>query len=328
MKKITQKLLLVALTASAALTSCGDDEDPVINNPSLQVAGTADEATLSQSAVNEVSIGATLTFNATISADGGFNTLFVLNPDESDIVSPINENTPNITITTNDDGSEDASYSLVVPTASFAAGNYQFNFVATDNVGLGQASDTVSFDITLAAASPDVNSYQTVLLGAQGNSNEGFYDALTNTRYGYAGARDASTLTESPVDFAYYWGSENNSTIAAIDDTGLNSVYSSVELPIEGIFGTRNSTRFLSSTLSAAEFDAIENNDELSAAADFEVAGESSSTQLMVDQVIAFQFDEDRGGAFGLIKISSIDDTNGTGTITIDVKVPGSDDEM
>lgn len=311
MKKITRQLL-VALTASAfVLASCGEDEDPLANGPVVSVSATLDGATLTSG--SQVNVDSAITFSVSVTAPAGFNTLYVLNENDNDILDPINSNTTGLTET-------ETSASIDFLLGYSNAGTAYINFVAVDDAN--QISDTVSY--TFEILQP-VESYEAILLGAQGNAAEGFYDAQSNTRYAYAAARDASTVTESPIDFAYYWGQTNESSLAAIDDSGLNAVYAASVGAIEGIFGTRNATRFLSSTLSAGDFDAISNNSELSAAADFEVAGSSSVTQLVVDQVIAFQFDMARGGAFGLIKVSSIDDTNGNGTITIEVKVPGSD---
>jgi transforming growth factor-beta-induced protein len=162
-----------------------------------------------------------------------------------------------------------------------------------------------------------VNTYTTVLLGAQGNAEEGFYGSLNNVRYGYGAARDNS----ASVDLAYYFGNTNEATIAAIDDGGLNAVYTAVGLPIEGIFAARNSTRFRVTDLAPEQFGGILLNSQLEAAASSENNTNTDATNLQEGSVVAFTLDAARGAYVGLIRVVEIDDTNGNGTITIEVKV-------
>ncbi|SMG24018.1 hypothetical protein SAMN05661096_01436 [Marivirga sericea] len=184
-----------------------------------------------------------------------------------------------------------------------------------------------SLDVEVGEADEPIASFSAILLGAQGNTNPGFVNALSGETATYGEARDASGLNNSTIDFAYYYGNSNRNTIASIDDAGLNAVYEATnpDLSIEDNFGTRNSTRFLITDLSPEDFDNIETNSELVANAESEVTTNSSATQLSEGSVIAFKLDEDRGSYLGLIKVVSIDDTNGNGTITIEVKVQESE---
>lgn len=315
MKKMKMKLFpLVCLLAAAVITSCGKDDEPVAAAPSVSVTATVDGEALTNG--GDVTVGSEVSLKITVTAPGGVNGLTVTSGTQ------VNTYNRSELGAVSGDTSGELTLNISAPTEADIDGTASFQFEAVDD--LDQTSSVVTFTYTvIAAPSPDVNSYTAVLLGAQGNSEEGFYDAQSNTRYTYAEARDASGTESSPIDLAYYYGNTNKNSIAAIDDSGLNAVYSSVSLPIQGVFGTRNSTRFLSSELSAEEFEAISTNAELEEAAAFEVSGSSSSTELVLNQVIAFKFDEDRGGGFGLIHIASIDDTNGNGTITIEVKVAG-----
>jgi uncharacterized surface protein with fasciclin (FAS1) repeats len=172
----------------------------------------------------------------------------------------------------------------------------------------------------VAGVVSSVNKYTTVLLGGQGSTEKGFYNAFSNVRYSYAEARDASTVESSPVDIAYYFGATNEATLASIDSDGLNNVYSSVDLPIEGIFGTRNSTGLRVTSLSPEQFDGILLNSQLEAAAASENNTNASATNLSEGSVVAFTLDQARGGYSGLVKVVSVDG-NGNGTITLEVKV-------
>lgn len=312
MKKLTKIHLIIAMISFGLFSCGGDDDSPAVPAPSVSVSASVDGSAITSG--SEVEVGTEISLTATVTAAGGVNTLYINNTDynRAALGAEAGDTQGTITVTS------------TVPAEAEGA-NLIYNFVGVDDAGL--ISDTTKFTVSVVGpASPAVNTYTTVLLGAQGNSAEGFYDALTNTRYGYAAARDASGIESSPIDLAYYWGASNNSTIAAIDNNGLHLVYDLVGLPIEGIFGTRNATRFLSSELSAAEYDAVATNADLESAAAFEVAGNSSVTNLVVDQVIAIKLADARGGTFGLVKVVSVDDTNGNGTITIEVKMPGATD--
>ncbi|WMN06140.1 DUF4958 family protein [Marivirga arenosa] len=167
-----------------------------------------------------------------------------------------------------------------------------------------------------------IETYSSVLLGAQGNPEPNFYDAFNNIRYSYADARDASGTSGSTVDLGYYFGATNEVTLASIDDQSLHAVYDANGLPIEGIFGTRNSTRFRVTDISPEQFNSLILNSQLESAANSVSNTNTSATNLQVGNVISFTFDADRGGYVGLIKVIEIDsDGTGTGTITFDVKV-------
>jgi uncharacterized surface protein with fasciclin (FAS1) repeats len=184
--------------------------------------------------------------------------------------------------------------------------------VSPDNVtGNGTVHAVAGF------VSSDANSYSTVLLGSQGSSSPSFYNAITNATSGYAVSRDASAT----VDFAYYYGASNEVSLGAIDSEDLNSVFSSVDLPIADVFETRNATRFQVTALSAAEFDGVVTNAQVAGIANSELTSSLDATNLEEGSVVAFKLDDARGGLFGIIKVAEVNDTNGTGSITIDVKI-------
>ncbi|WP_340152256.1 fasciclin domain-containing protein [uncultured Marivirga sp.] len=203
-------------------------------------------------------------------------------------------------------------------------------FQENETLAIGGAP-VVSPDITsengrvhaVAGVVSSVNTYTTVLLGGQGNAEEGFYDAFSNVRYNFAGARDASGVQSSPVDLAYYFGNTNQATLASIDSDGLNTVYEATnpDLSIANTFGTRNSTRFRVTDLGPADFAGVLLNSQLEMAASSENNTNVSAANLQEGSVVAFTLDADRGAYVGLIRVVEIDDTNGNGTITIEVKV-------
>jgi hypothetical protein len=310
MKTLFKNALLLGVAISTLFfTACDSETEMPLGGPSISVTTTPSDATVE---VNEA-----FSFVATVNAAAGFNTLRIESFTEAgggtiDLTGYKSE------YTRNDLGLDAGATSATVeftPLSLPIAGEFTIRLLAVDEAG-----ETGSLDIALSITSAPISNYTAVLLGAQGNAEAGFFDALKGERYGFAAARDASGTAGSVIDFAYYYGNTNKNTIAAIDDAGLNSVYSSVNLPISGVFGTRNATRFRVTNLSPGDFDAINNSAGLVEAADSELNVNTSSTQLSVGSVIAFELDADRGGYVGLVKVTQINDTNGNGTITVEVK--------
>lgn len=297
MKKLS--LIVFAAFASALLflSSCGDD-DETFEIPSI---------TLTSSSFTGMP-GDVAMISGTITAPGGLNVYRVT------VVVDGTEGTPQefprgTTIET----SVDFNFNYVLVAEQVGA-NVLIEIEAVDETN---QVGTATFAVTTEMAEVNIVEDQMVLFGAQGNANPGFYNAADQLSYTYAQARDNSAMT----DFAYYWGATNNSSIAAIDDADLNAVYTSVSLAIEGNFANRNATRFAATTLAAADFIAVTTESELLASTSFDNLTASSVTSLAVDDVIAFKLISDRGDLAGLLHIASIDDTNGNGTITINVKV-------
>jgi hypothetical protein len=312
MKKLFKNISkLFVMTLAVALVSCGGDDEVVAPEvPTLTVTPT-NAAGSSYSVGDKVEISFSFTAPGEISS---FNYSGILNEGLADeaTLTKVFVNPTDLNLSSNTEGNFIVNFDVQ---SEFEGKTVSFTFEVVDK---NDQAATGSYNYTVSVA---IDTYTAKLFGAQGNTNPGFYNALDGSLHSYAEARDASTVTESTVDFAYYWGATNKSTLASIDDTDLNTVYNSVNLPIEGIFGTKNSTMFKALTTSAADFDAITSNNQLEAVAFFEVGGSSSSTTLVNDAVVAFKLDAARGGKIGLLKVVSVDDTNGTGTITIDVKI-------
>jgi len=200
-------------------------------------------------------------------------------------------------------------------------------FQGTATLAIGGAAvvspDNVTGNGTVHAVagfvSSNANSYSTVLLGSQGSDDPSFYNAIENKRTGYAASRDAS----ASVDFAYYYGNNNLNSLGSVDSDDLHAVFNSVDLPIKDIFETLNATRFQVTDLGSEQFAGITTNAEIMAIANSELTSETDATELAAGNVVAFKLDDARGGLFGLINIAEVNDTNGTGSITIDVKVIG-----
>ena len=311
MKKLIRNAwMLAAAAGSIFFTACDPEEEPMLNAPSITVTTDPADGT--------VAVGEAISFTVDVNAPAGFNTVRITGVSVvgGTIELPSSYQTE---YTRNDLGltAEDTQASAEFQALAFPiAGEFTFELEAVDEEGQQTEAD---FTVTVTEAG--INFYEQILFGAQGNSEPGFYNALQNQRYTFAQARDASGINSSPVDFAYYFGATNGNTIASIDSDGLNTVYESVGLSIENTFGTRNSTRFRVTGLSSNEFASISNNTALVAATESELNTNVAATELNVGSVVAFQLDADRGSYLGLIHVTQVNDTNGNGTITIEVKV-------
>lgn len=326
MKSLFKNLLLLSTMVSLVfLFSCGDDdpEDVVIGPPSLSVSASSSVYTPDDTISFDVTYdvpGEFGGFNYSWTASDGetvvsFDKQF-LSPSQLDGVVQ-SETSGSFTFKPFDDV-KIGGLDLILNSEPYelAGKDLEFKFEIVN------ASEDAQVDSTTVAVSVESNIevYEQLLFGAQGNTEPGFYGVTQNTLYTWAQARDNS----ADVDFAYYWGDANESTIAAIDDGGLNAVYEATNatLSIEDNFATRNSTLFVETDLTATQYEEVNTKTELEAQAFFEVGGTSNATQLAVDDILAYKLADSRGGIFGLIRVISIDDTNGNGTITIEVKAP------
>jgi hypothetical protein len=187
------------------------------------------------------------------------------------------------------------------------ANDTQFTLVVTDKDDL-IATKTVTVTIDQTATGNPINTFSARLMGAQSNLDIGSYlDVVSGTVHKQAAAESNSAA----IDIVYYYGSQNAATLTAPDDATVNGGAGNLSLCVN--FTQKNPTRFSSTTMTSAEFDAVSD--------DLPIAGLSASatkmTQLAVNNVIAFEtFD----GKKGIIKVSALD-TGSDGTITIDVKV-------
>lgn len=290
-------MAMLAIAGVVVFSSC-DPEDEGLAAPSISLTTSPAHS----DNVIEAEVGEEIEITVNVTAPGGFNVLRV---------------TGGFSATYDRDEAGQTSFSKALPTliipAEAAGGTITLNFEAVDD-----ADSVTNETLTINVGESPIETFEAVLLGSQGNANQGFLDLLTGTKYGYAGARDNT----GSVDLGYYWGASDKSSIASIDDDGMDAVYSAVDLPIDGVFDAENTnvTRFVA--LTGVDFEAIDNAEALEEEAVFESAGSSSITELQVGDVIAFKTDAARGGVYGLIKVTAINDTNGTGTITIEVKVP------
>ncbi|MBN2487181.1 MAG: hypothetical protein JXB34_14500 [Bacteroidales bacterium] len=165
-------------------------------------------------------------------------------------------------------------------------------------------------DVTVQAATGgEISSFTAVLIGAQSNTTYGSaLDADAGTVLKLAAAADASAT----IDILYYYGSTNKATFVAPDDETVTGASS--DFTWTSGWATKNATKFGISTMTATEFDAMNDDTELAG-----ITGLTASkvTDQAVNDVVEFIT---AGGKKGAFKVSALTATN-SGTVTIDVKI-------
>jgi hypothetical protein len=205
------------------------------------------------------------------------------------------------------------SYSDTYTTSKDVAGVYEYTFIATDKDGL---QDTKTIVVTVQAAGVDVDSYTDIILGADNNATLGSsFASIDGSIYLLA---DAKTNSDK-VDFVYFYGATNKATIAAPSDADAQTVFSS---PTSGIatWTVKNATSLATTTLTAAQFDAI--------ATDLDIAAVTAGTvgtkvnNLAVGNVIYFETASTSANPSkkGLAKVTALT-AEKTGSVTLQIKV-------
>jgi hypothetical protein len=191
--------------------------------------------------------------------------------------------------------------------ARSTAGVEKIEFKVTDKDG---QSATTSLQITTELGTTPINSFPMKILGSYDSQTGSSFASIDGSVYTLAEA----FAHQASVDFLYWWGGSTSATIGAPDDPNANLVFTGANgLPN---WTTKNATRFVLTTLTVAEFDAINDGNVLAT----EAAGATTLTrmgQLVVDNVFGFKT---QTGKYGLIKVTNINE-GAAGDITIDVKV-------
>jgi hypothetical protein len=201
-----------------------------------------------------------------------------------------------------------STYSAAVSfTAMPTTGVMRIEFKVTDKDG---QSATISLQITTESGTTPINTFTMKILGSYNSSTGSSFASIDGSVYTLAEA----FTHQASVDFLYWWGASTSATIGAPDDPNANLVFTGANgLPN---WTTKNATRFVITTLTVAEFNAITDGNVLADIA----AGATTLTrigQLVSDNVLGFKT---QSGKYGLIKVNSINE-GAAGDITIDVKV-------
>jgi len=186
-----------------------------------------------------------------------------------------------------------------------------WKFTATDIAG-NKKEETV----TITGAFGELDSYVTVLMGAQDNTTVQSFLSLSNhsaTRYFQA---EAFNNQEKIDMFCFYenTATSQNMMSLASPGTGITGVFTGATSPEN--YTTKNLTWFVKTSLTAAQFDAVQNDaivlDSYDTDADFRKA-----KVLTAGDVYCFKL---QNGKYGLLKVIEVTGAE-TGTLEIAIKV-------
>lgn len=182
-----------------------------------------------------------------------------------------------------------------------------WKFTATDIAG-NKKEET----ITITGAFGELDSYVTVLMGAQDNVTVQSFLSLNNhsaTRYFQAEAFN----NQEKIDMFCFYEDANMMALAS-PGTGITGVFTGTTSPEN--YTTKNLTWFVKTSLTAAQFDAVQNDaivlDSYDTDNDFRKA-----KLLTAGDVYCFKL---QNGKYGLLKVIEVTGA-ATGTLEIAIKV-------
>jgi len=202
-------------------------------------------------------------------------------------------NTPQVIIdSTFNEDSFQADYTITFTSAG------EVNMIAEITDKEGKKSN-ISFIVTITDASELVNKFSDITLGSFNENDFGsFYSTSTNAVFFSAQAIE----NQAKIDFEFYLGTSNGSTIASPADANANNVFTILQDPT---WTTKNNTKFTAATINATDFDAIADGAKYIFP---EFTGDATSmVNLESNNVIYFKTEQ---GKTGYIKINNV---NGRG---------------
>ncbi len=186
-----------------------------------------------------------------------------------------------------------------------------WSFTATDIAG-NKKEET----ITITGNFGQINSYTTILVGAQDNvATESFLSFSNNQATKYFQAQ--AFLNQDKIDvFCFFENTPEHPNMMSMGSPGSNitGVFTGASSPDN--YTTKNLTRFYKTTLTAAQFDAVQNDAVILEAFNTDEARKKASV-LAAGEVYAIQISS---GLTGLIKVIAVDGET-TGTLEMAVKI-------
>ncbi len=299
-KKMKQLKLFLTLPLLAGLvffTSCEDDENSA-TEPSLSVSVEPGET---------VEPGDTVTFMWDVrKGDAKLESFEILR--DGSLSEDIEDNNWDASTDTTGDINREESY---IDQASFAVpsneGTYVYTFRVTDKDGV-----KVEATIDIVASSPTaLTSNTSITLGGQ-DANEGSF-CIANDGSVYTISELANQDKYSEIDLIYYYGSDNKNALFSPKAIVDHSITWDGQI-ITSEWGTSpNETKFESTTTTWTDISTVADISSEATSASLDIA-----SNLSQDDVYVF---ETAAGKVGAVNVTTINDTDGSGTITVDVKI-------
>ena len=178
------------------------------------------------------------------------------------------------------------------------------------------AGNTKTDSIIITGNFGQINSYGALIIGAQSNATaKGFLSFSNSAETLYTQAEAFNHQADIDM-FCFYENAAGNVNLMSLAAPGSNikGIFTGDNSPSN--YTTKNVTFFVKTTLSAAQFDAVQNDAIILAS--FNPANQFKKAKLLsVNDVYAFKL---QSGKQGLYKVTTVDGTE-TGTIQIAVKI-------
>ncbi|MCD4773616.1 MAG: hypothetical protein K8R41_09585 [Bacteroidales bacterium] len=284
MKKTLYLFAVLAITGTLFISSCQKD-DPVIIPPSINFVAGADYIS------SDVTLLTNQEFRVGINANKDSES------DNKMINFKVIRTFNNIPYTALDSTINGDYFSIeLIANSNPFVGEERWTFTITDEAG---ETSEVSFVITTEAG---IQAFLDITLGSY---NDEVYGSFFNTTSGEVFFKPEATTNQDVIDFIFFLGATNGATIAAPDNQDAINVFALD-------WTTQNQTRFMTTGISVAEFDAIGASYNFT---DF-TGTDDNWNQLADDDIVYFKT---AGDKLGFFKVNSI---NAKGDIiNIDVKV-------
>ena len=207
-----------------------------------------------------------------------------------------------------------------INTQSFVFNFYTTKSIADQEVWVFTATDISGNKkeetITITGEFGPINAYTTILMGAQDNvDTESFLSFSENQATKYFQA--TAFQNQEKIDiFCFFENTVSHQNMMSLGSPGSNitGVFEGASSPDN--YTTKNLTRFFKTELTAAQFDAIENDAVIIDAYNADEARKKASV-LAAGDVYAIQI---QSGLYGLIKVIAVSGEE-TGTLEIAVKI-------
>ncbi len=291
MKKLFVLLSITLISASFFLTGCSKDEDPI--PPTITFKKDAGYVSASTSA----NYGDTLNFGITATANGTDNLVkFQVFANGLKLLDS--------TVNTQ-------SFTFDFYTVKSILDKEVWKFVTTDIAG-----NSKSDSITITGKFGEINTYSSIKFGAQNNTAEkGFLSFSNSASTSYT--QDEAFGHQADIDmFCFYENTASSVNLMTLAAPGSNikGIFTGATAP--EFYDTKNVTFFTKTTLSSAQFDAVQNDAVIRAS--FDPDNKFKKAKLLtVGDVYAFKL---QSGKYGLYKVTAIEGTE-DGTLQIAVKI-------
>jgi hypothetical protein len=237
MKKISFYLIALLIGVSTVFTSCSKDDDILDPNPTIDFKGggeyVANDVTIK--AGESIKVGVNAAYNSqTKKKLTKFNIILTANNTPTTLIDE--------TLTSNQESVYSQDFMITFPNVGVV--KLVARITDSDN-----KTDEVEFTVTVEQAGVEVKKKTNVEFGSFNDPIGSFYASSTEEVFTVSQA----AANQAKVDLVFFKGVTNGNTIAAPDDTDANGI---TDFNLN-TWTTKNQTRFIKTTMTAAEFDAI-----------------------------------------------------------------------